>query len=177
MDAIEFSFGITVDQILSGFKNGRYSIAWNLAPSDVDALLHESEFASRYQEIPSLATQYICFNIHRGPFSDENVRQRFVQSIDWDSLIRRKLGRVVARARTLTPPALLGYEPPDRRTGSFQRKSSEPIELTVIAHGIYLTKYADFTKDLVELLKEKGFLLKISDGKLEESLSLKTERA
>jgi ABC-type transport system substrate-binding protein len=174
MDGIEFSFGIPVDQILSGFKQGRYSIAWNLAPSDVQTLLHESEFAARFQEIPSLATQYICFNIHRGPFVDENVRQRFVQSIDWDSLIQRKLGRIVARARTLTPPSLLGYEPAERTTGATShRKSSEQIDITAITHGIYLSKYAEFTEELIDLLKEKGFLLKIMPGKLEESIALR----
>jgi ABC-type transport system substrate-binding protein/serine/threonine protein kinase len=169
-DGIEFTFGLSGSQTLAGFKSGRFSVAWNLVPSDADELLHESEFASRYQEIPSLATQYIGFNIHNGPFADEKIRQRFVQSIDWDSLIRRRVGRVAARARSLTPPALLGYEPPQQKQWSSvtQGKVSEPIDVTVGAHGIYESKYDDFTKELTTLLREKGFVLHFLEGRIED---------
>jgi ABC-type oligopeptide transport system substrate-binding subunit len=175
MDGIEFTFGAPGNQVLSGFKSGRYSVAWNLNPGDFENLLHEPEFASRYQEIPSLATQYIAFNIHSGPFAEENVRQRFVQSIDWDSFLRRKLGRVITRARSLTPPTLLGYEPSDRMpVASIQRKQTEPIEIRVATHGVYEARYGDFLQEMQELLREKGFTFHILEGKIEQSPTWRT---
>ncbi|MCI0604144.1 ABC transporter substrate-binding protein, partial [bacterium] len=174
MDGIEFTFGVSPAQVFSGFQSGQYSIAWNLAPSDFEHLLHESEFAAHYQEIPSLSTQYACFNIHHGPFADENLRQRFIQSLDWNSLIRRKIGRGVTHARSLTPPALLGYEPSNRMPGvPFQQKSPEPIEIIVAIHGSYESKHKDFLQEVVELLREKGFLLHILEGRIEESSNLR----
>jgi ABC-type oligopeptide transport system substrate-binding subunit len=172
-DGIEFTFAVPAAQILSGFKSGRFSVAWNLIPSDAESLLHDSEFASRYHEIPSLATQYICFNIHSGPFADEAVRQRFVQSVDWDSLMRRKLGRVVARAHSLTPPSLLGYEPSHQKQWSSalqQRKPAESIEINVGIHGIYESKYEDFTKEFRTILEDKGFVLRFLEGRVEDGL-------
>jgi ABC-type oligopeptide transport system substrate-binding subunit len=117
----------------------------------------------------------MAFNIHSGPFAEENVRQRFVQSIDWDSFLRRKLGRVITRARSLTPPTLLGYEPSERMpVASIQRKQTEPIEISVATHGVYEARYGDFLQEMQELLREKGFTFHILEGKIEQSPTWRT---
>jgi len=170
-DGIEFIFPCSPAQILAGFRSGRFHVAWNLVPSDAETLLHEAEFASKYQEIPSLSTQYMAMNVRKGPLADEVVRQRFVESVDWDGLTRRKLGRFVFPARTLTPPSLLGYEAPQRtRSTPSAKKTLEPVELTLALHSVYLGKYESFTKELLEILREKGFIIRVLEGKLEDSL-------
>jgi ABC-type oligopeptide transport system substrate-binding subunit len=109
---LEFSFGISPAEILKGFRGGNFSLGSDLFPADVEALLHEPEFAARYKEIPSLSTYYIALNARKGPFSGETLRHRFIHAADAPNLVRRTVGRLALSAHTLTPPALLGYENP-----------------------------------------------------------------
>jgi oligopeptide transport system substrate-binding protein len=165
-EGLEFAFRTSPSDILSGFRNGRYSMAWNLFPSDVESLRHEWEFAAKYREIPSLSTYFIAFNIHKGPLVDEDFRRRIVQEIDVDGLIQRNLGRLAVPARTLVPPALLGYEP-----GSSVRQvsTSEPLrkelELQVGLHPTFEGLHAPVTEEITGALKRAGFRLRtISTG-------------
>jgi len=97
-DGIIFSFGVAPQEILSGFRAGRYSIAADLFPSDVEALRHEPEFASGYRETPRLSTYYVMFNVHRGPLADEKLRHMLVQSMDVEAMVRRYAGRLAIPA-------------------------------------------------------------------------------
>ena len=79
-EGLVFTFGVPPQEILSGFRSGRFSVAGDLFPSDVDLLRHDSQFASHYKETPRLSTYFIALNIHQPPFSDEKFRHQFVQA-------------------------------------------------------------------------------------------------
>jgi peptide/nickel transport system substrate-binding protein len=114
-EGLVFTFGIPPQEILSGFRAGRFSLAGDLFPSDVEMLRHHAEFASLYRESPRLSTYFVAFNIHQPPFSDEKLRHQFVHAIDVEGLVRRNLGKLAIPAHSLIPPGLLAYEPGSRR--------------------------------------------------------------
>ncbi len=165
-DGLEFRLGTSPQEILSGFKNGEFSVATDLLPSDAEALLHSSSSALKYQDIPGLNTYYIVFNIHRGPFEDEAMRQRFIEAVDVEPLIRRVLGRLAVPAASLTPPSLLGHQPA-RRILSRSKKNQSPVEITLMIHSIYEGQYAFVKNELFKVLNEAGFKIKVVDTKAE----------
>jgi ABC-type transport system substrate-binding protein len=109
------------------------------------------------------------FNIHRGPFTDEKLRHRFIQSIDVHGLIRRNLGRLAVPAHGLIPPGLLGYEQARRITTSSSEKiqSKVDVELNGAIHTIFEGAYASFAKELFESLENHGFHVGIGQTKSE----------
>lgn len=165
---LEFTFGAPPAEILKGFRNGTFSLGSDLFPSDIETLLHEPEFASKYREIPSLSTYYITLNTHRGPFSDEALRQRFIQAVDAPALVRRTAGRLALPAHSLTPPALLGYEPgPVKTMAPAQKYDGEEIEITAMMHSVYESQYPNLTRELLDNLKQKGFRIRVTSNTAE----------
>src|SRR5439155_6548580 len=61
-DGMVFQFRMTPQEIQSGFKSGRFSLAWNLFPTEVESLRREREFATRYRETPRLSAYYVVMN-------------------------------------------------------------------------------------------------------------------
>ena len=171
VESMEFHFEIPPAEILSGFKSGRYSLAWNLFPSDVESLRHEWEFAAKYREIPSLSTYYIAFNIHRGPLASEELRQAIVNEIDVEGLVERNVGRLALSARTLIPPTLLGYEA-GHRVSRGSRNSGpigQDLELKVAVHSVYEGLYAKAFEEILNSLKKLGFRIRLTDIKAEQT--------
>jgi len=167
-DGLVFMFGVSPQDLLAGFRSGRFSLAGDLFPSDVEALRHESEFASRYREIPRLSTHFILFNTHHGPLTDENLRHQIVHAVDVESLVRRHVGRRAIPAHGLIPPGLLGYEPKRRSKPSLpQDRTPANIELSVMIHSLYEGPYSALGQELLGILKEKGFNIRIHLSKAE----------
>jgi serine/threonine protein kinase/ABC-type transport system substrate-binding protein len=166
-DGIVFTFRVSAQDIVAGFRSGRFSLAWDMLPADVEALRHDSQFATQYREAPRLSTYFIVFNTHRGPFTDEKLRHKFVESIDVEGLIRRNLGRLAIPAHSLIPPGLLGYEPARRVAASSPEKelSKEGIELSCAIHSVFEGPYASFSQDLFESLQKYGFRFHVSKTK------------
>lgn len=166
-DGLIFTMVLNPREILSGFRTGRYSLAWNLHPADVDALRHESEFASGYREVPFLSTYFLLLNIHRGPFANEKLRHQLVQSVDVEGLVRRNLGRLAVPAHSLIPPGLLGYEPVPRIPSPLLQEQPIPEDLKLDCgiHSIFEGAYASFAKELFESLRAKGFQMRITKTK------------
>lgn len=165
-ESLEFTFGSSPQEVVAGFRSGAFSIATDLIPADAEALLHETSFAANYKDIPGLSTYYIVFNIHRPPFSDEAIRQRFVEAIDVEPFIRRTLGRLAVPAMSLTPPALLGYQP-SRRSPLRAKKLQPPVEVTAMVHSIYEGNFAFLKEELFTKLNEAGFKINVVDTKAE----------
>jgi ABC-type transport system substrate-binding protein len=138
-DGLVFTLGLSPQEILDGFRSGRFSMASQLNPTDVEKLRHDPEFAPGYREIPSLSTYFLVFNIHHGPFADEKLRREFIQSIDAEGLVRRNLGRLAVPAHSLIPPGLLGYEPAQRvSSATFQKaQSRQDVEFNCGIHAIF----------------------------------------
>ena len=97
-------------EILAGFRAGRFSLAWDLFPSDLEELRREPEFAPGYRETPRLVTYYVAFNTHRGPMADRATRRSLARAIDVPRLVRQTLGRIAIPAHGLIPPGLLGHD-------------------------------------------------------------------
>lgn len=165
-DMLEFAMEVTPKEILSGFKNGEFSVATDLFPNDAEALLHSSSLSLKYRDIPSLSTYYLVFNIHREPFSDESMRHRFIEALDVEPLIRRTLGRLAVPAVSLTPPALLGHQPV-RRVGSRIGKNQPTVELTAMVHSMFEGQYASLKDEVFRILGEAGFKIKLLETKAE----------
>ena len=110
-DGLVYEFGVTPAEILKGFREGRFALANDLSPSDVEALRRDPEFAAGYRETPSLSTYYVAFNIHRGPFRDKQLRQSVISALDAPALVQKTLGRLAVPAHGIIPPGLLGHSP------------------------------------------------------------------
>jgi ABC-type transport system substrate-binding protein len=160
-DGIIFSFGVSPTDILSEFRAGRFSLASDLIPADVEALRREPDFANGYRETPRLITYYAAFNIHRQPLNDKKLRQRLVQAVDCATLVRQTLGRLAVPANGLIPPGLLGHDPThSSRTyaapmGAPEQSSSE-IELTAVLNPVFFGEYAALTRELESAFRLQG---------------------
>jgi len=172
-DGLTFTIGVNPQEILSGFRAGRFSLATDLFPSDVEALRHEAEFASRYRETPQLCTYFVAFNIHQGPFVDEKLRHQLVQAVDVPGLVRRNVGRLAIPAHSLIPPGLLGHEarPVPGTRFSSKEKHAENIELKGVVHSIYQGTYAGLATELFRTLQEKGFRVLAEEMTVEQMLA------
>jgi ABC-type oligopeptide transport system substrate-binding subunit len=170
-EGLVFSFGVPPKEILSGFRSGRFSIAGELFPSDVEGLRHEAEYASLYRETPRLSTYYIAFNIHKGIFADEKIRHQFIHALNVETLVRRNVGRLALPAHSLIPPGLLGYEPAGRSVPTGSEKGRDNFEVTVFSHSIFDGAYSSFTKNLFQTLQENGFHMRVDASKTDQFTS------
>jgi ABC-type transport system substrate-binding protein len=162
-----YTFGVSPEEILSGFRSGLFSLAWDLHPESVEELLRDNLFSAQYKENPSLSTYYLAFNTNNGIFKDENLRHDFVRSLDVKSLVSNFAGRSAIPAVGLIPPGLLGYEPPvlenpdvvstDSITTEAVRIADHEINLAGASHPIFDGPYATFRDELFDALKHKGF--------------------
>ena len=162
-DGVVFTFGVSPQEILAGFRNGAFSLATDLLPSDVDSLRREA--GSGYKETPNLSTYFVLFNIRKGPLADEALRHQFVESVDVPALVRRTVGRLAIPAHSLIPPGLLGYEPMQRgRASRVRREKARTItELSGFSHPVYTGPYSTLARELYDSLNENGFQIKITD--------------
>jgi ABC-type oligopeptide transport system substrate-binding subunit len=161
-----FEYGIQTSEILNGFREGRFDLAADLFPSDVETLRRDPEFAAGYRETPRLCTYYAAFNIHREPFSDKRLRQSLTSSIEVASLVRRTLGRLALPAHGFIPPGLLGHNPKqsarDRHTTSDlpRVKPESQIELKAAVNPVYFGEYSAVFNELSNTFS--GHNLKVS---------------
>src|SRR5262249_1903719 len=105
-ESLVFAFGVSPGDVLAGFRAGRFSLAWDLYPPDVEALRQDAGFAGAYRETPELSTYYVVFNIHKGPLADEELRHELCECVNVDALVRKHVGRFAIPAHSLLPPGL-----------------------------------------------------------------------
>jgi len=152
-EGLVFTCGVAPKDILSGFREGRFSIAADLFPADVDELRRETEFASGYRETPRLSTYFVAFNTQRGPFRDRALRRRLTRAVDVPRLVRQTVGRLAVPAHTLIPPGLLGHDP--ARIEPVQATppdaSVETIEVTAAIHHVFLGQYSALARELAQV--------------------------
>lgn len=168
-DGLIFKFGVPPSDILAGFRSGQYSLAWDLFPTDVEALRREFAFASRYRDTPRLSTYYVVFNVHKGPLMDESLRRQLVDAIDVEGLVRRNLGRLAIPAHSLIPPGLLGYEPKRqiKPAASRERQSPKGVELVAARNSVYQDRYSTVAGELLGAFSEKGIRIRLQETKFE----------
>jgi len=160
-EGLVFTFGVSPADIASGFRGGRFSIASDLLPEDVEKLRREAEFADQHYECPQLATEYIAFNIHRPPLDSELIRRQLVRAIDVDSLVRRKLGRLGIPAQGIIPPGMLGFELlPAWKSSSPTGKINLGIEVTACVSPRHQGRYAALSEEVFQAWERVGVRVK-----------------
>jgi ABC-type oligopeptide transport system substrate-binding subunit len=172
-EALVFTFGVSPEDVLTGFRNGRFSLASELLTADAEALRREPEFASGYREIPRLITYFVVFNTHRGPLADRDLRQRLARAVDVPRMVRRTLGRLAIPAHGLLPPGLLGYDPAAARIdsgGGPPERSSASIELSAVMNPVFFGRYAAVARELEAAVAEMGVRIRVVNKTIEEFL-------
>jgi ABC-type transport system substrate-binding protein len=158
-EGLVFSFGVPSAEILSEFRAGKFSVASDLLPADVETLRREPDLAAGYRETPRLITYYAAFNTHTGPLSDKALRQNLAKAIDVAGLVRQTLGRLAVPAHGLIPPGLLGHDSATAlRTpsaSSVSTNGSGELELTAALNPVYFGEYAAFARELEHALNAR----------------------
>jgi ABC-type transport system substrate-binding protein len=170
-EGLVFSFGVSPEDILAGFRSGRFSLASELLTADAEALRKEPEFASGYREIPRLITYFVVFNTHQGPLADRGLRQRLTRAVDVPRIVRRTLGRLAIPAHGLIPPGLLGYDPTAARLdsgGGSPEPSSAPVELSAVMNPVFFGRYAPVARELETAVAELGVRIRVVNKTIDE---------
>jgi peptide/nickel transport system substrate-binding protein/oligopeptide transport system substrate-binding protein len=168
-EGLTFSFGVSPAEMVAGFRAGRYALASDLFPADVEALRHEPRFMAGYRETPRLLSYFVAFNSNRGPLADRSLRQRLAAAVDVPKAVRQHLGRLAIPAAGLIPPGLLGHEavaPRPATPPSGERQT--PIELTAVVHPVFMGNYADLARELASAFAERGARLRVVNTTMEE---------
>lgn len=159
-EGLVFSFGVSPTETISGFRAGRFSLASDVMPADVETLRHDPHFAAQYRESPRLSTEYVMFNIHQGPLKDESIRSQLRQSVDVEAVVRKNLGRVGLPAHSLIPPGMLGYEPSKNSTPV--RKGRVPgTELIAAISPRHQGRYEELARDIFAAFEETGARIQV----------------
>jgi peptide/nickel transport system substrate-binding protein/oligopeptide transport system substrate-binding protein len=173
-ERIVFRIGVSPEEIREEFLAGRFSIAADLFPADVEALRQQPLYAAGYRDLPRLSIYFAAFNIHRPPFDDVAVRRRVAGAIDVAGIVRRVLGRQAIPAHGVIPPGLPGYvagSTSARASSGDSRVSKHaPLELTAAVHATFFGQYSAAAKELSAALSDRGVNLKIVNKTLAEYL-------
>jgi ABC-type oligopeptide transport system substrate-binding subunit len=171
-EGVAVSFGVPPKEILAGFRSGRFSIAGDLFPDDVEALRRDPEFASGYSETPRLSTYYVAFNVNRAPLRDRALRQALAKAIDVPALVRRTLGRLAIPARGLIPPGLLGHDSGVHTWSSGASAPPErllaPLELRAVFNPVFFRGLSTVADALTSAFQESGVKLVAVNTTFEE---------
>ncbi len=157
-DRLVFHFGVSPERILADFRSGRFSLAAELRPADVEALRRDPGLMGTFRESPRLSTYLLAFNVERGPFADRRLRRVFTHALAVDQPLRETLGRMVIRAHGIIPPGLVGYEVPRRSPSPHagKRELLRGLRLKAIVHPAFVAQYAPFWEQLGSRLRELG---------------------
>jgi ABC-type transport system substrate-binding protein len=166
IDGLVFEFGIPPSEILKGFRDGRFALACDLFPADIEALRRDSDFAAGYRETPRLSTYFVAFNIHRGPFSDKSLRQSLVSSVDVAALVRRTLGRIALPAHGVIPPGLVGHKPKQPSRASYSAGTSGDVqpqsemEVKTGLNPVYFGEHSAILSELETVFRERNLIMR-----------------
>jgi oligopeptide transport system substrate-binding protein len=163
-DNLVFFFGLKTDEILSNFREGRFSVAWELQAADIGRLRREAaESGYRYFEAPLLSTYFLICNTGLAPLNDESVRRTLLRSIDVRELVRTSAGSLALPAGGLIPPGLQGYDPARKPPVCDPAASGNGMKLTLSMNPAYKTSYATFADALSQSLRRSGFDITVVD--------------
>jgi ABC-type transport system substrate-binding protein len=178
-ERLVFHFGVPPEEILSGFRSGRFSLTGDLFPADVEALRRDATFAAGYKDTPRLSTYFATFNIHRGPLSDPGLRRRLVGAVNVPQIVQQTLGSLAVPAEGLVPPGLLGHDPFRRvdvpRSGEAPPTQFGNIELRAAVHPIYMSGYAACGAALLKAFREVGVKIRPVTETIDEFLAATRE--
>jgi ABC-type transport system substrate-binding protein len=159
-ERLVFHFGVPPGEIVAGLRSGRFSVAGDLFPADVEALRRDATFAAGYRETPRLSTYFAVFNTHRQPLADPALRRQLVAAVSVPQIVRQTLGSLAVPAQGLIPPGLLGHDPLKNRaesgTGEAVRPKVADIELRAAVHPVFISGYAACAAALLKAFQDVG---------------------
>ncbi len=176
-DRLIFQCGVSPENILEEFRQGRLSLASDLDPAGVEALRRDPELAGGYRESPRLATYFLILNAHHGHFADPVRRRAFTRDLEISRSLYETAGSQVIPAHGIIPPGLLGYETDQRaREGGPQvDKTVCGMRLRALHHPVYAGQYALFWKRLCAAAGAAG--LEIESERRSPAEALRLARA
>ncbi|MGH9857617.1 MAG: ABC transporter substrate-binding protein, partial [Acidobacteriota bacterium] len=156
LDSIEFHCGVSSADIASGLKSGKFDLASNLLPKDLEEILQDRRAV--VAEVPKKNIYYALFNDRSEISRNDHLRKALCGAVRIDDIVRGTLGRFAQPATGLIPPGILGHDPGRRRQPLLQEEalrlidSSElpkkPIRLRAAVHPIFQDRYQSLTKAL-----------------------------
>ncbi len=156
-ERLTFYCGLKPEQVAAGFREGRYSMASDLPPADVETFRRDPELARGAVETPRLSTLFLVLNSRRGPLADRRRRQALVHGLDVEGLVES-----ARRARGLIPPGLLGYEEPRLRPRSEDSVAAlAGLELKVAVIPSYIGAYATLWTGLERSFRRLGIRVEV----------------
>ena len=94
------------------FRAGQLHMTYTLPKSKLDA--YEKENSPELHTLPIQRTNFLAFNIHKGPFADARVRRAFSLAINREALVRAALGDAGTPAHSFVRPGTAGFVPTER---------------------------------------------------------------
>lgn len=110
LNAIHFYPIDSVDAEERSFRAGQLHVTYVLPHGKVESYRRDASHLLRTD--PYLDSYFLRLNTRRPPFGDERVRRAFALALDRTALVGKLLHGNQQPAGTLTPPGLVGYEPP-----------------------------------------------------------------
>ncbi len=160
IERLVFHFNVPPEEALKGFRSGRFSLASDLFPADVESMRRDATFAGGYRETPRFSTYFATFNCHRGPLADAAVRRQLVAAVDVPQIVTATLGSLAVPAQGLIPPGLLGHDPlkraNDARSGEAPRVEVPTVELRAAVHPVFTSGFASTASALLKAFGEIG---------------------
>jgi ABC-type transport system substrate-binding protein len=159
-ERLVFHFGVPPQEILAGFRSGRFSLAADLFPADVEVLRRDATLAAGYRETPRLSTYFAAFNTHHGPLSDPALRRQLIAAVDVPQIVRQTLGSLAVPAHGLIPPGLLGHDPLRRAVETTRGEAPGArlanIELRAAVHPVFISGYDACSGALLKAFADAG---------------------
>ena len=149
-----FELGVSSEAMLSGLRDGRWSLATALRPGDVETLRQEPRFAAGFTEGPTFSTFVLVLNARRGPFADPERRHALRAHLDVAGLLRSTFGRLALPASGVLSAGVAGHE---GESGPTRLPTPPPsllagLEVRASVHPIFLGQYAFFWRRLLGAL-------------------------
>ncbi len=180
LDSIEFHCGVSSTDIASGLKTGKFDLASNLLPKDLEEILQDPQFRSGVVEAPKKNVYYAIFHDRSEISRSDDLRKALCGAVRIDDLVRGTLGRFAQPATGLIPPGILGHDPGRRRQPLLQQEALEliessklptPIRLKAAVHPIFQDRYQSLTRALFKNWADLGVEVSIETPSLASYLA------
>src|SRR4029078_11396155 len=108
LESLEFHLGVNPTEILGGLRSGKYDIAQDLPPGDIDEVLRDRQLQAGIVESAKRNTYFVFFNQNSFLTQMAPLRGAMFGIVRTHDLVRQTLGRFARPAVSMIPPGMLG---------------------------------------------------------------------
>lgn len=165
LDRLEFCVGWSAEKTAEGLRSGELDLGRYLLDRELEAMLRENLFRTRWVEATKNNVHFIVWN-GEGPLCRrEEVRRALCGVVSAHHLIWRTLGRLAEPATSWLPPGVLGHDPARRhRSLSIEQARAlitstapaSPLRLRAAVHPVYRERYGALFGAILELWSALG---------------------